>query len=116
MTTFGERYGRFCGSIKGLPRDLASRHDQPPRARLAYLRGDDVQVIVTEDIVRGLSSFAKAQNLRRLTPVHQTPGCESFTYVCCRCGKTGHAHEMLANLDGRPYHSYEHERCPDTKE
>ena len=35
---------------------------------------------------------------------------------CLKCGKMGYPYQMLANLDGRPFVDYEHERCPPIQE
>lgn len=93
-------------------------HDVPRRYRLAYLRGDDLEVVVAEDTLRGLTRFTKSEGLRRLIPVYgdEDEAEGKIILQCKRCGGTGLPHEMLADLDGKPYNSYEHIRCPAPKE
>lgn len=116
MSTFGKR---FCGSIPGLSSDLAENHDayrQRKPARLAFLRGDGMELAVDVGLLRGLRSFATSLGLRRLVPVQGgEPGSSSGALVmrCSRCGGSGVPREMLANIDEKPYSTYEHERCPE---
>lgn len=82
--------------------------------RLAYLRGEGVEIVVHVNTLHKYRGVAKTLDLRRLTPVVGGP---EFTdgwikLQCSKCGGEGHPHEMLANLDGKPFHSYEHKKCP----
>jgi len=87
--------------------------------RLAYLRGDEFEMALAEEHLPGMKDVAKSLGLRRLAPVHGDPrygDAEGVVVLqCVRCNGTGLPHEMLANLDGRPFVDYEHERCPQSK-
>lgn len=90
--------------------------------RLAYLRGEGIEIALTADLLPSMEDVAKSLGLRRLAPVSggepqrytQTYGDSrsNIELHCVRCGKRGFPIEMLANLDGEPYNSYEHEKCP----
>lgn len=85
--------------------------------RLGYLRGDGVEMVVAEELLPGMEDVAKVLGLRRLAPVHSDPSpdrdAEGVAVLqCIRCNGTGLPPEMLANLDGEPFKSYEHKRCP----
>lgn len=87
-------------------------------AQLAYMRGDGIEMALAEEHLPRMKALAKSLGLRRLAPVHSDPSdnrdAEPFIVLeCARCHKTGLPHEMLANLDGKPYRSYEHVTCPE---
>lgn len=85
--------------------------------RLAYLRGEGMEMAVAEGLLPSLKDVAKVLGLRRLAPVQTAPSRSrdaegTVVLKCIRCGRTGLPHEMLADFDGKPYGSYEHEHCP----
>jgi hypothetical protein len=115
MNTFGKRDGKFCGAVQ----DPARNRLDALRTRLGYLRGTGMELALDSRKLQGMSSFARNSGLRRLLPVdgdvpvrgkHVTRN--EVLLRCTQCGRTGLPHEMLANLDGEPFKSYEHERCP----
>jgi hypothetical protein len=109
----------YFGWIFGVIR-IISKEDR--MSRLAYLRGDDIEITVAEEHLHEMKTVAKSLGLRRLAPVHVDPSPSWYrdpepliVLQCCRCGGADTADKMLANLDGKPYNSYEHERCPEVK-
>jgi hypothetical protein len=87
--------------------------------RLAYLRGDGQEMVVTPEMARGLKDVAKSLGMRRLVPVDgeqpdpRHPNSRNDIWLPCTvCGGAGQPYQMLANIDGKPFASYEHERCP----
>jgi hypothetical protein len=88
--------------------------------RLAYLRGDDIEIALAEEHLPEMKDVAKNLGFRRLAPVHGDPSlnrdAEGVAVLqCIRCNGSGLPHEMLANIDGRPFVDYEHERCPEKR-
>ena len=88
------------------------------KTRLAYLRGEGIELVVHPDLVPGLKVVAKNLGLRRLVPVagdepdRSKPNARNDIVLhCMKCGGQGQPYQMLANIDGEPYNSYEHERC-----
>jgi hypothetical protein len=89
-------------------------------SNLAYLRGDGLEIALAEERLPDMKFVAKSLGLRRLVPVHSDPNASRdaepvIVLQCLLCKGTGLPHEMLANLDGKPYNSYEHVKCPEVK-
>jgi len=87
--------------------------------RLAYLRGNGIEMAVHVDRLKDMGKFACDNGLRRLMPVQsevpdpERPNSSNDVWLLCsRCGGHGQPHQMLVNIDGMAFGSYEHVSCP----
>jgi len=80
--------------------------------RTAVLVGDGITLVVSLERAEAMKDVAKTLGLRRLVPVKPGFGDASKTLLQCeRCQLSGLPHEMLADMDGKPFNSYIHRRC-----